>query len=64
MKASTERKYAEPIVCSIIEAMRKTGFGKTKIYKLLSVEKLRNLEFSCRRLVIAKSFLELVEPST
>lgn len=42
MKASPERKYAEPIVCSIIEAMRKTGFGKTKIYKLLSVEKLRN----------------------
>ncbi|MBS0253626.1 MAG: helix-turn-helix domain-containing protein [Proteobacteria bacterium] len=51
----------EPVLCSISEAARSLGIGKTKTYELISDQQLECVTIGTRRLVKVASIKRLVE---
>lgn len=53
--------YLPPILCSVGEAARALGIGKTKTYSLISEQLLDTVSIGSRRLVTVESIRRLVE---
>jgi len=53
----------DPVLCSIAEAARSLGIGKTKAYELIQAQKLETITIGTRRLVKVKSIARLAESS-
>lgn len=51
----------EPVLCSIAEAARSLGIGKTKAYELIEDRTLETITIGTRRLVKVASINRLVE---
>ena len=49
----------EPVLCSIAEAARALGIGKTKAYELIESDTLETLTIGTRRLVKVESIKRL-----
>lgn len=54
----------EPVLCSIAEAARSLGIGKTKTYELISDNMLECVTIGTRRLVKVASIKKLVSTGT
>lgn len=54
----------EPVLCSIADAARILGIGKTKTYELISAEALDCVTIGTRRLVKVASINKLAESGT
>lgn len=54
----------EPVLCSIAEAARSLGIGKTKTYELISDNMLECVTIGTRRLVKVASIKKLVNTGT
>jgi excisionase family DNA binding protein len=54
----------EPVLCSINEAARTLGIGKTKTYELINGGQLECVTLGTRRLVKIASIRNLVENAT
>ncbi|WP_230281379.1 excisionase family DNA-binding protein [Croceicoccus sp. Ery15] len=54
----------EPVLCSIAEAARSLGIGKTKTYELISNNMLECVTIGTRRLVKVASIKNLVGTGT
>lgn len=54
----------EPVLCSIPEAARSLGIGKTKTYELISENLLECVTIGTRRLVKVSSIKSLVETAS
>lgn len=53
--------YLEPVLCSVSDAARSLGIGKTKAYELISEGLLDTVSIGSRRLVKIASIHKLVE---
>lgn len=53
-----------PVLCSIADAARILGIGKTKTYELISDEVLECVTIGARRLVKVSSINKLVDTGT
>lgn len=53
--------YQQPLLCSVTEAARTLGIGKTKAYELISEGLLETVSIGSRRLVKVSSIHKLVE---
>ena len=51
----------EPVLCSIADAARMLGIGKTKTYELIADRQLETVSIGTRRLVKVESIARLVE---
>ncbi|MDC8754187.1 helix-turn-helix domain-containing protein [Erythrobacter sp. sf7] len=51
----------EPVLCSVSDAARALGIGKTKTYALISEQLLDTVTIGTRRLVTVESIRRLVE---
>jgi len=56
--------HMDPVLCSIADAARILGIGKTKTYELISDEVLECVAIGTRRLVKVSSINRLVEAGT
>lgn len=54
----------DPVLCSIADAARILGIGKTKTYELIGEEQLECITIGTRRLVKVSSINRLVEAAT
>jgi len=54
----------EPVLCSIADAARMLGIGKTKLYSILDDGRLETVSIGTRRLVKVASIKRLVEAAT
>lgn len=54
----------EPVLCSIADAARTLGIGKTKTYELISDNTLECVTIGTRRLVKVASINKLAEAGT
>lgn len=54
----------EPVLCSIVEAARSLGIGRTKTYELITDGKLECASIGARRLVKVSSIKKLVETAS
>lgn len=54
----------DPVLCSIAEAARSLGIGKTKTYELIAEGQLECVTIGARRLVTVASINRLVEAAT
>lgn len=50
-----------PVLCSVADAARALGIGKTKTYSLISEQLLDTVSIGSRRLVTVESIRRLVE---
>ena len=50
-----------PVLCSVADAARALGIGKTKTYSLISEQLLDTVSIGTRRLVTIESIRRLVE---
>jgi excisionase family DNA binding protein len=56
--------FAQKLTCTINEACEMTGLGRTKLYELIGEGHLATTTVGRRRLVVVRSLLSLLEPST
>jgi excisionase family DNA binding protein len=54
----------EPVLCSVADAARMLGIGKTKTYSLIDDGQLETVSIGTRRLVKVASIARLVEAAT
>lgn len=54
----------EPVLCSVADAARILGIGKTKTYELIGENQLECVTIGTRRLVKVASINKLVEAAT
>ncbi len=54
----------EPVLCSIADAARSLGIGKTKTYSLIDQGQLETVSIGTRRLVKVASITRLVEAAS
>jgi excisionase family DNA binding protein len=54
----------EPVLCSIAEAARALGIGKTKTYELIERDALETVTIGTRRLVRVQSIKRLADSPT
>lgn len=54
----------QPVLCSIADAARSLGIGKTKTYELISANALECVTIGTRRLVKVASINKLVDAGT
>ena len=52
--------FRDRLTCTVPEALRATGLGRTKLYELIGQESLRTLKIGRRRLIVVESLLSLV----
>ena len=57
------RDRLDPKACTVRDACRATGLGKTTIYELISQGKLKSVAIGRRRLVLVESIEALLRPS-
>jgi excisionase family DNA binding protein len=55
----TDIPFRERIFCTINEAAQATGSGRSKIYELIKVERIRTVRIDGRTKVVVASLLEL-----
>jgi excisionase family DNA binding protein len=55
--------FRERICCSIAEACRAGGFGRTTIYGLISSGRIKTVKVGRRTLISVQSLLALLEPA-
>jgi excisionase family DNA binding protein len=56
-----KERHMEPVLCSIADAARMLGIGKTKTYSLIDEGQLETVSIGTRRLVKVASISRLVE---
>ncbi len=56
----TDIPFRERVTCTVPEALRVTGLGRTKLYELINRESLRTLKIGRRRLIVVESLLALI----
>jgi len=57
--------FQERVTCTVPEALRVTGLGRTKLYELIGQGSLTTLKIGRRRLIVVESLLALIpSPST
>ena len=56
----TEIPFRERLTCTVPEALRATGLGRTKLYELIGQESLRTFKVGRRRLIVVQSLLSLI----
>jgi excisionase family DNA binding protein len=54
----------DPVLCSIADAARMLGIGRTKVYELIDEGSLATITIGTRRLVKVDSIKRLAEGST
>lgn len=54
----------QPLLCSIREATRLLGIGRTKAYELLACGELNSIQIGTRRLVKMESIMAYIERAT
>jgi hypothetical protein len=52
--------FRERVTCTVPEALRATGLGRTKLYELIGQETVQTLKIGRRRLIIVDSLLSLI----
>jgi len=52
--------FQQRVTCTVPEALRVTGLGRTKLYELISRESLRTIKIGRRRLIVVESLLALI----
>ncbi|HEX4105800.1 MAG TPA: helix-turn-helix domain-containing protein [Rhizomicrobium sp.] len=52
--------FPERVTCTVPEALRVTGLGRTKLYELIGQGSLRTFKIGRRRLIVVESLLALV----
>ena len=55
---------SEAILCSPVEAAKRLGIGKTKLYDLLAKGELASMQIGTRRLITVESIKAFVERAT
>jgi hypothetical protein len=53
--------FAQRLTCTIVDACRATGLGRTKLYELIGDGLLVTTTVGRRRLVLVRSLLSLIE---
>ena len=53
--------YTAPLTCSVKEAQRLTGLGKTTLYRLLQEQKITSTTVGTKRLIHMDSLRRLLE---
>lgn len=61
---ATPIPFAQKVSCTIREACDATGLGRTTIYEHINRGRLKSKMVGRRRLVLVRSLLDLVEPTT
>ncbi len=56
----TEIPFRERLTCTVPEALRATGLGRTKLYELIGQQSLRTFKVGRRRLIVVQSLLSLI----
>jgi excisionase family DNA binding protein len=56
--------FAERLSCTIDEACKATGLGRTKLYELIATGQLITTTVGRRRLVMVRSLLALLDKTT
>jgi excisionase family DNA binding protein len=57
---TTDIPFKERVTCTVPEALRVTGIGRTKLYELIGRESLRTLKIGRRRLIVIESLLSFI----
>ena len=61
MLQEPSRKHPEPLSYTIDGAMRATGLGRSKIYRLIEEGRLAKCKIGTRTLILAASLRALIE---
>lgn len=54
----------EPYLCSVTDAAKALGVGRTKLYEMIATGELRSMQIGTRRLVKVASIRSLIEHAT
>jgi len=54
----------EPYLCSVNDAAKALGVGRTKLYEMIATGELRSMQIGTRRLVKVASIRSLIDRAT
>ena len=59
-----EHSNIEPVTITILDALRLSGLGRTKLYELLTNGEIQSVRVGTRRLIVFASLKALLTPKT